>query len=95
MGDASFVSNDASQSGTDASLVKPDGAIEMDAGCEGLCIDSTHHRLALGGSHTCIINDEARVRVWGNNSAAQLGYGNTENIGDNETPASAGDVVYE
>jgi len=32
------------------------------------------------------------VRCWGSGAEGRLGYGNTNNIGDNETPASAGDV---
>jgi alpha-tubulin suppressor-like RCC1 family protein len=33
------------------------------------------------------------VRCWGRASAGRLGHGNTENIGDDETPASAGNVL--
>jgi alpha-tubulin suppressor-like RCC1 family protein len=52
--------------------------------------------VAAGAFHTCarirIGITEGAVRCWGNNSHGQLGYGNTTNVGDNETPASAGDV---
>ena len=33
------------------------------------------------------------MRCWGNNFAGNLGYGNGNHIGDDETPASAGDVM--
>lgn len=34
------------------------------------------------------------LRCWGNGAYGSLGYGNTANIGDNETPAEAGNVPY-
>lgn len=48
--------------------------------------------LSVGGAHNCVVMDTGGVRCWGSNTYGQLGYGNTNNIGDNETPASAGDV---
>jgi hypothetical protein len=33
------------------------------------------------------------VRCWGRASTGALGYGNIFDIGDDETPASAGDVM--
>ncbi|PRQ04478.1 Regulator of chromosome condensation (RCC1) repeat protein [Enhygromyxa salina] len=45
-----------------------------------------------GGSHTCARLDNGKLRCWGSNASGQLGYGNSENIGDDEHPASAGDV---
>jgi alpha-tubulin suppressor-like RCC1 family protein len=50
-------------------------------------------QLALGGDHTCALLSTGKVRCWGSAQLGQLGYGNTKNIGDNETPASAGDVL--
>ena len=41
-----------------------------------------------GGRHTCAILDNGKVRCWGDGGQGQLGYGNTRDIGDNETPAS-------
>ena len=48
--------------------------------------------IAAGGHHTCALLSTGDVRCWGLGNSGQLGYGNTYTIGDNETPASAGNV---
>ncbi len=48
--------------------------------------------LSSGYNHSCAILDNGRVRCWGRNNNGELGYGNTDDIGDNETPDSAGPV---
>ncbi|WP_428263726.1 RCC1 domain-containing protein [Haliangium sp.] len=52
----------------------------------------TTTQLVAGGQHTCALFDRGAVRCWGNGSDARLGYANTDVVGDNEIPASAGDV---
>jgi len=42
--------------------------------------------------HTCALMDNGAVSCWGNNFGGELGYGNGENIGDDETPAEAGHI---
>ena len=49
-------------------------------------------QIAAGGFHTCALLQTGRVRCWGAGDFGQLGYGNTESIGDSETPSEAGDV---
>ena len=49
-------------------------------------------QIAVGRLHSCALLDSGAVRCWGFGLAGQLGYGNTGDIGDDETPASAGDV---
>lgn len=49
--------------------------------------------MSLGPFHTCGITKEGMLRCWGDGSFGKLGYGNVETIGDDETPASAGDVM--
>ena len=44
--------------------------------------------LAAGERHNCAALDDGKVRCWGLNANGQLGYGNTENIGDNEIPGN-------
>jgi len=43
--------------------------------------------LASGSAFTCVLLDNGQVACWGAASVGRLGYGNTNNIGDNETPA--------
>ena len=45
-----------------------------------------------GDYHTCALLDTGVLRCWGWGAEGQLGYGNTNDIGDDETPDSAGDV---
>lgn len=51
-------------------------------------------QLAAGEYHTCARLDTNDIRCWGTSSFGQLGYGNLAAIGDDETPASAGNVPY-
>jgi alpha-tubulin suppressor-like RCC1 family protein len=48
--------------------------------------------IAAGGVHSCAVLGTGAVRCWGWGYLGVLGYGNTDSIGDDETPASAGDV---
>ena len=50
-------------------------------------------QVAISFTHTCAVLDTGGVRCWGYANLGELGYGNiANNIGDNETPASVGDV---
>ncbi len=48
--------------------------------------------ITAGDAHTCALLDDGTVRCWGSGGNGQLGYGNTDTIGDGETPDSAGPV---
>ena len=52
-------------------------------------------QVVAGRDHSCALLTTGKVRCWGRGTWAPLGYGNTNNIGDDETPASAGDVRLE
>ncbi len=52
----------------------------------------TAKAITAGANHTCAVLDDGSVRCWGFARKGQLGYGNTQDIGDNETPGSAGPV---
>ncbi|HMJ12246.1 MAG TPA: hypothetical protein VK524_12565, partial [Polyangiaceae bacterium] len=49
-------------------------------------------QIAAGNEHTCAVLSNGRLRCWGNNYYSQLGHPGPDPIGDDETPASAGDV---
>jgi alpha-tubulin suppressor-like RCC1 family protein len=49
-------------------------------------------QLALGRFHSCALLEHGAVRCWGDGTHGALGYGNAVTIGDDETPADAGDV---
>jgi len=55
-------------------------------------VGGTVVQVAGGNSHTCALLDTGTVRCWGRGDRGQLGYGNTDHIGLNDTPASAADV---
>lgn len=48
--------------------------------------------ITAGSAHTCVILEGGHVRCWGEGTWGQLGYGNVEDVGDNEAPASVGTV---
>lgn len=54
---------------------------------------NTAEDLSTGSFFTCIKGSNDEIRCWGNGSLGRLGYGNTNNIGDNEIPASAGSLL--
>ncbi|HEV8551624.1 MAG TPA: hypothetical protein VGQ57_21395 [Polyangiaceae bacterium] len=48
--------------------------------------------IALGNLHACVRLSDGACTCWGNSAYGQLGYGNTDTIGDDELPSSAGTV---
>ena len=49
-------------------------------------------RVSAGAGHTCAVLENGDVLCWGQSAWGVLGYGNTENVGDDEVPASVGPV---
>lgn len=68
------------------------GDNETPASSGDVQLGGTAIQLAAGSYHTCALLDSGAVRCWGRGSYGQLGYGDTNNIGDDEHPAVAGDV---
>ena len=69
-----------------------DNEIPESAGDVDMGIGLEAYQIATGYAHTCVLLTNDAVRCWGDNSSGQLGYGHTNRIGDNETPADVGDV---
>ena len=61
------------------------GPVDLGAG-------RTATAISAGNYHTCAILDDGSVRCWGYGVNGQLGYGNPDSVGDDETPGSAGPV---
>lgn len=55
-----------------------------------LGIDAT--RIVAGLHHVCAHDDAGALLCWGTNDAAQLGYGGTQTVGDDEVPEDLGPV---
>jgi alpha-tubulin suppressor-like RCC1 family protein len=47
-------------------------------------------QISSGQAHTCILTNNGSVMCWGKNTDGRLGYANTNTIGDNEHPFTAG-----
>jgi cysteine-rich repeat protein len=62
-------------------------------GCDNDCSFTEILQVEAAYLNTCVLIEGGRVRCWGYNGSGELGYGHTDNIGDDETPADAGDVM--
>ena len=69
-----------------------DGNIQDGDTCGGTCLLEFIVQVTVGEFHSCVLFNNGKIRCWGQGSTGPLGYGNNESIGDDETPASAGDV---
>lgn len=73
---------------------RPIGDDETPADLPAIEIGGAVASLADGGFHVCALlaGGDGRIRCWGGAAGGKLGYGNLEPIGDDEAPATAGDV---
>ena len=60
-------------------------AVDLGAGRTAIAI-------AAGDAHTCAVLDNGAVRCWGFGGSGRLGYGDSNSIGDTETPGAVGPV---
>ncbi|MCP4444091.1 MAG: hypothetical protein GY811_01935 [Myxococcales bacterium] len=65
---------------------------ETPASAGDVDVGGTVVQITAGGDHTCALLTTGRIRCWGRNGDGELGYGNQDTVGDNETPSVAGDV---
>ncbi len=68
------------------------GDNETPASIGNVDVGGTVTQISAGRKHTCALLDTGAVKCWGDGGNGRLGYGNTNSIGDNETPASIGNV---
>jgi alpha-tubulin suppressor-like RCC1 family protein len=68
------------------------GDNEMPSIAGDIAVGGQVRQLAAGAQHTCALLEDATIRCWGAGSGGRLGYGNEQNVGDNESPASVGSV---
>ncbi len=66
---------------------------DLDA-CHNDCSAHEAVELALGADFTCARFDRGSVKCWGNGASGRLGYGNSDTIGDDETPATVGFINF-
>jgi alpha-tubulin suppressor-like RCC1 family protein len=50
-------------------------------------------RVAAGGNHTCVVDGDGNVKCWGRGTNGALGYGDSQDVGDNEAPSTVGFVT--
>lgn len=61
---------------------------------EPVRLGGTAVAIAAGSTHDCALLVNGQLRCWGGAGAGKLGYGNVENIGDDELPEDAGSVDF-
>ena len=61
------------------------GPVDLGAG-------RTAKAITAGDGHSCALLDDDTVRCWGFGLDGRLGYNNNDNVGDDESPGSAGPV---
>ncbi len=57
------------------------GTVDLGAGRSAIAVSA-------GEGHTCALLDDHRLRCWGFGGNGRLGYGTTQDVGDDETPAA-------
>lgn len=69
-----------------------DDEVPAAAGPVKLGAGRTARAVTAGGFHSCALLDDGQVRCWGLGRYGQLGYGSSEDVGDDETPDAVGPV---
>eukprot|EP00944_MAST-04C_sp_MAST-4C-sp1_P005340 g5340.t1 len=75
--------NNVGQLGYGDTNNRGDNTNEMGTNLAYVDVGETVVRLNLGYYHTCALLDNGKVKCWGANAHGQLGYGDTNNRGDN------------
>lgn len=78
--------NDRGQLGQGNTVTWGDNPGEAPAMLEPIALGTSAVDVAAGYDHTCALLNDGNVRCWGDCSAGQCGYGDDEDVGDDETP---------
>jgi alpha-tubulin suppressor-like RCC1 family protein len=70
------------------------GDNEIPATAGDVAVGGSVQRFSVGVGHVCVVLTTGALKCWGNGPFGRLGYGNTNNIGDNESPSSVGPVPF-
>ena len=73
--------------GNQASILDPSATVAVDLGAGRAAV-----AISAGIDHTCARLDDGAVRCWGHGAFGELGYCNTDSIGETNTPGSVGPV---
>ena len=76
----------------DPAVTENIGDTELASAAPLVDVGGTVTGLALGNRHSCALIEGGAIRCWGVGANGRLGYGSLDDVGDNETPADAGDV---
>lgn len=68
------------------------GRREVPANLNPINVGGEVLQISAGKFHTCALLAGGELKCWGRNQAGQLGYGHTDQIGDDETPADVGTI---
>jgi alpha-tubulin suppressor-like RCC1 family protein len=71
---------------------RPIGDDEVPSTAGDIDVGGPVRHLVAGAWHTCALLTTGAVRCWGRNDSGQLGLGHTRPIGDDESPASVGEI---
>ncbi len=63
------------------------GSVPVGHQIEEMCPDA--------GAHTCAVLSDGGIKCWGFNNYGQLGYGHTDTIGDDESPAEQPTLTFD
>ena len=66
------------------------GDDETPASVGDVFVGAPVHEVSAGNEHSCAILDDGAARCWGGATSGLLGYGNSDSIGDDESPEEAG-----
>ena len=71
------------------------GDDETPASVAPVVVGATPTLVEAGDHHTCVRTGPSSFRCWGEALGGRLGYGDDNNLGDNETPAAVDDITLD